>query len=226
MADEYAQEITKQAAARACVALGINRTSSATLDCLADVVRHFSQSLSANIMERSEISSRAQPGIHDILSVLSDPSKPDSWDKLRDFAFENVKEPTVASSTRWNQPFPHDVPDFPERQKRRHDERSFTHENRIKASHVPEFLPPYPPLHTYKRTVPSGKKRVQSNVGNEVDNEAAQRAKRQATIKSVEESLLKIESSADGNISATSSSLSSSSSASSSSSSSSSSRPS
>ena len=210
MADEYAQEITKQAAARACVALGINRTAPATLDCLADVVRHFSQSLSANVMERSEISSRAQPGIHDILSVLSDPSKPDAWDKLRDFAFENVKEPTL-SSTRWNQPFPHEVPDFPERQKRRHDERSFTHENRIKAAHVPEFLPPYPPLHTYKRTVPSGKKRVQSNVVSEIDSEAVQRAKRQATIKSVEESLLKIESSADGNISASSSSSSSSS---------------
>ena len=211
MADEYAQEITKQAAARACVALGYQRTTPATLDCLADLVQHYIQSLSSNILEISEISGRVQPGIQDVLSALSDPAKPDSWDKLRDFAFENVKDPTLASETKWCQPFPHEVPDFPERQKRRHDERLYSHEIRIKAAHVPDFLPPYPPLHTYKRTVPSGKKRVHSSTVSDggIEEDPSIRAKRVAAVKSVEESLTRIESSADGATSSFSSSTSS-----------------
>ena len=118
-------------------------------------------------------------------------SKPDSWRSLRDFAFENVKNPTQESNVRWSQPFPHTVPDFPERQKRRHDEHISG--DRIRGSHVPSFLPPYPPIHTYKRSIQSIKK---VSVKAE-DEDPAQRKKRIANIKSLEESLVKIESSVD-----------------------------
>jgi hypothetical protein len=105
-ADDYAREITKQAAARACVALGNNiintsiflvcsltfvdkyinhleqsllffnlgfkQSQISTLDCLADLVRHYIQSLSANTLEISEIAGRVHPGIQDVMSVLGD----------------------------------------------------------------------------------------------------------------------------------------------------------
>lgn len=118
-------------------------------------------------------------------------SKPDSWKNLRDFAFENVKNPTQESNVRWSQPFPHTVPDFPERQKRRHDEHISS--DRIRGPHVPSFLPPYPPLHTYKRSIQSVKK-VSVKVE---DEDPSQRKKRLANIKGLEESLVKIENSAD-----------------------------
>lgn len=66
------------------------------------------------------------------------------------------------------------------------------HDTRVKAHHAPSFLPPYPPLHTYKRTVAGSKKRMLQSVPNE-DDESAQRFKRLAAVKSVEESLVKIE---------------------------------
>lgn len=93
MADAYAREITNQAVARACVALGkiathllptsrqlktvimtagYKETQITTLDCLADLVRHYIQSISANLLESSETSGRVHPGIQDLMSVLGD----------------------------------------------------------------------------------------------------------------------------------------------------------
>ena len=51
---------------------GVKQTNAAVLECLADLVRHYIQSVSANILETCEISGRVQPGIQDIMSVLSD----------------------------------------------------------------------------------------------------------------------------------------------------------
>lgn len=110
---------------------------------------------------------------------------------MRDFAFANVKNPTQESNVRWSQPFPHVVPDFPERQKRRHEEHISV--DRAKGAHVPDFLPPYPPIHTYKRTIQSTKK---SSIKIE-DEDASQRKKRMASVRNMEESLIKIENSAD-----------------------------
>ena len=110
---------------------------------------------------------------------------------MRDFAFENVKDPKQESDKHWSQPFPYEVPDFPERQKRRYEEPVVVHSARHKAPHAPSFLPPYPPIHTFKKTIPGTKKRSHRI---EKDDET-QRAKRQNVVKSVENSLVKIESS-------------------------------
>ena len=118
-------------------------------------------------------------------------SKPDSWKNLRDFAFENVKNPSQESNVRWSQPFPHAVPDFPERQKRRHEEHISV--DRVRGPHVPDFLPPYPPVHTYKRSIQSTKK-IAVKIE---DEDTAQRKNRIANIKGLEDTLIKIESSVD-----------------------------
>ena len=112
---------------------------------------------------------------------------------MRDFAFENVKNPTQESNVRWSQPFPHTVPDFPERQKRRHEEHISS--DRVRGSHVPEFLPPYPPVHTYKRSIQN----VKRNIIKIEDDDIVSRKNRTANIKSLEETLVKIENSVDKN---------------------------
>ena len=110
---------------------------------------------------------------------------------MRDFAFENVKIPTQESKVRWSQPFPHTVSDFPERQKRRHEE--IISGDRIKGAHVPDFLPRYPPVHTYKRSIQTSKKAAIKLE----DEDSSQRKKRITNTKALEDSLSKIESTAD-----------------------------
>ena len=51
---------------------GYKETQISTLDCLADLVRHYIQSISANTLEISETSGRVHPGIQDLMSVLGD----------------------------------------------------------------------------------------------------------------------------------------------------------
>lgn len=92
---------------------------------------------------------------------------------------------------RWSQPFPHVVSDFPERQKRRHEE--IISGDRVKGAQVPDFLPRYPPVHTYRRSIQTSKK---SSVRLE-DEDSSQRKKRIANTKALEDSLTKIESTAD-----------------------------
>ena len=102
-----------------------------------------------------------------------------------------MKNPTQESNVRWSQPFPLTVPDFPERQKRRHEEHVSA--DRARGAHVPDFLPCYPPVHTYKRSIQSNKK-VSVKIE---DEDSSQRKKRMANIKGLEDSLMKIESSVD-----------------------------
>lgn len=52
--------------------LGYKETQITTLDCLADLVQHYIQSISANLLEASETSGRVHPGIQDLMSVLGD----------------------------------------------------------------------------------------------------------------------------------------------------------
>ena len=106
-----------------------------------------------------------------------------------------MKNPTLQSLSRWSQPFPQNISDFPVRQTRRHDEHISIHDHRIRGAHVPVHLPPYPPVHTYKRTIPvNNKKRTHSSQSGPSGDESNRRQKRLLAIKSVEESLIKIES--------------------------------
>jgi Bromodomain associated len=52
--------------------IGYKETQISTLDCLADLVRHYIQAVSANTLEVSEISGRVHPGIQDVMSIFGD----------------------------------------------------------------------------------------------------------------------------------------------------------
>ena len=68
----YAQEIAKQAVARAAFARGVKKIDQVALDAIADVLRHYIQSVGEGAKERAELAGRAAPGIHDVLKVLEE----------------------------------------------------------------------------------------------------------------------------------------------------------
>jgi len=70
MDDEYANEITKLAVARACLALGFKQCERSALDSMADILQNYMRMLGANAQEQTEISGRVHAGIQDLIPVL------------------------------------------------------------------------------------------------------------------------------------------------------------
>ena len=70
MGDEFALEITKRAIARACGALDFKFASPSALNVLADVVRHYIQSVGENCRDHAELAGRSAPGLFDVVSAL------------------------------------------------------------------------------------------------------------------------------------------------------------
>jgi histone H3/H4 len=70
MADDFSKEILRHAAARACLALDYKQAHASVLDCLADIVVHYIESLGERIHDNAEMAGRAVPGIHDCISSL------------------------------------------------------------------------------------------------------------------------------------------------------------
>lgn len=70
MDNEYAQELTKHAIVRAAAGLGIKQIRAECLDSLADVIRHYVQSIGVATKENAELSGRAMAGIQDLIPAL------------------------------------------------------------------------------------------------------------------------------------------------------------
>ncbi|RYH07267.1 hypothetical protein EON65_41935 [archaeon] len=66
----YAQELAKQAVARAAFARGVKNVDKVALDAISDVLRHYIQNLGEGAKDQAELAGRAAPGIHDVLKVL------------------------------------------------------------------------------------------------------------------------------------------------------------
>jgi hypothetical protein len=91
MSEEYSRTISKQAIARASLALGFKNANPDVLESLSDVLAHFIEKLSRESLHNAELHGRAQPGIQDTLQSLESlrPLK-SSWTDLRDFAFPDL----------------------------------------------------------------------------------------------------------------------------------------
>ena len=98
-ADEFARTVTKQAIARASVALGYKEAHTAVIDSLADIVRHFIEKVSRVAREIAEEHGRAQPGVQDIMYAL-DTIQPmnTSWSELAQFAFPEAPSASGAGA--------------------------------------------------------------------------------------------------------------------------------
>ena len=179
MSKTYAKELTKVSASLVCRRLGFTRTSDAVLESLADVVRHFIETLAIQIQEIGENSGRSTAGIQDLLPLLN----PD-WKTLREFAFEDVKG--AQRRPRWQEPFPLAVPDFPLPAK----EHSVSIlGDQARGDHVPSHLPLYPPAHTYIQTAHLSKSKKRP-----ADATSAEDAKRRMTeARRIQSSLIRLE---------------------------------
>ena len=97
--DEFARLVTKQAIARASVALGYKEAHLAVVDSLADIVRHFIEKVSRVAREVAEEHGRAQPGVQDIMYAL-DIIQPmnTSWSELAQFAFPEAQSTSAIAA--------------------------------------------------------------------------------------------------------------------------------
>ena len=70
MEETYANEITKQAIARACIALGFKNAHKSAIDALADILQYYISTIAVSTRDQSEISGRAIAGVQDIFPIL------------------------------------------------------------------------------------------------------------------------------------------------------------
>ena len=121
-----------------------------------------------------------------------------SWRDLKSFAFEDAKNPSLVSNSKWCQPFPYDIPHFPVSSSHSSSKNEYKNDSSsFKDSFVPQHLPSYPPAHTYKKA--NSKKRnvkdIYSTDGDHKDGKPV--VKKISAIKHAQESLTKIEDSID-----------------------------
>ena len=70
MAEEYAQQISHQAVARACIALDFKSSYSNVISALSDVATKYIQNLAETAKDYAESSGRASIGVSDIFAAL------------------------------------------------------------------------------------------------------------------------------------------------------------
>lgn len=139
----------------------------------------------------AEAAGRPVIGTQDIIYALEQ-TRPSStnWKELRDFAFVNVKEPDMRDDdggTKWRMPFLHKVPPFPVHVRR--SEAPVSENVTEKRPEIPDHFPPFPPVHTYKRSDTKSKKRNRS------ENSSHSASKK--SVQSVQKSLSRIEDAAE-----------------------------
>lgn len=113
-----------------------------------------------------------------------------------------MKNPKTVSSSKWNQPFPYEVPVFPiDGSKAKVIDYRLPSEQAVRDPYVPLHLPAYPPAHTYKRIQQISKKRVSGNteVSENTNSSVPPKVKQRKgnNLKSIQQSLSIIENSVD-----------------------------
>ncbi|CAM9760644.1 unnamed protein product [Phaeothamnion confervicola] len=168
--DGFARRITAQAVARACLALDIIEAPPLAIAAVTDATASFIDRVGAFAKAAAEAGGRVEPNLTDFLAAFQMLSPPIRWQDIRYFA-----EGDEATHP-WQQPFHHAVPNFPVRKRRRVEEARAVSGLGAPSSpgpgsttpgsddacelprppHVPAFMPPLPPLQTFRSTpVPS-----------------------------------------------------------------------
>mmetsp|Transcript_21690 Transcript_21690/g.31564 ORF Transcript_21690/g.31564 Transcript_21690/m.31564 type:complete len:275 (+) Transcript_21690:41-865(+) len=201
MSDEFSREVTRRAVARACLALDYKNAQSSALDSLADVVKHFIQTVGVEMHNCAETSGRADPGIFDCKSALSavEGSKMPIWRELQTFAFGSRHGSTGKVSTVWCQPFPGSVPTFPTATPLPATVSVPASAECVAPKHKSlSHLPALPPSRTYSRTPGSAEEGLKYSEGKrkaaEVGlSEGSKRARRIQASKNIQASLARLD---------------------------------
>jgi histone H3/H4 len=70
MAEEFSQAITRQAIARAALALDFKEADEDALQCLAEVMQRYLETIGVAVQSSAEASGRAYPGSQDAIAAL------------------------------------------------------------------------------------------------------------------------------------------------------------
>ena len=159
---DYEDKVCRAAAAHVCLAVGASRTVPSVLRTLADVTKQYIATVGVHAKGAAEIGGRTEVSAVDIL-VATKQMGPGgcSWRDLNEFAFNEVGP--------WQQPFHAEVPVLPARK------RKLEHFATVgggggaggipvaddgRPPHIPPWLAPLPPKHTYKKTCSNAVKKT------------------------------------------------------------------
>ena len=150
---DYEDKVCRAASAHVCLAVGASRTYPSVLDTLADVTKHYIATLGLHAKGAAKIGGRTEVSAVDVL-VATKQMGPGgcSWRDLNEFAFNEVGP--------WQQPFHAEVPVLPARKRKREHfatvgvggSAAGAVADDGRPPHIPLWLAPLPPKHTYKKT--------------------------------------------------------------------------
>mmetsp|Transcript_15147 Transcript_15147/g.28511 ORF Transcript_15147/g.28511 Transcript_15147/m.28511 type:complete len:250 (-) Transcript_15147:1524-2273(-) len=210
MADEFSRDVTRQAIARAALALDFKEANEEVMDVLAEVMHRYIETIGVVSQSNAELAGRAYPGTQDVIAALDNEkfTTKTQWRELSAFAFgksdhssasttaQSSTTSSAGKSTVWSQPFPFPVPSFPcappvSDSKQQPFGRKITPLEQAPPAHFPAHFPPFPPAHTYKSTstASTSVKRAASSA----PDEAQQRAKRLQVAKNMQQSITALE---------------------------------
>eukprot|EP00616_Rhizochromulina_sp_CCMP1243_P010185 CAMPEP_0118964072 /NCGR_PEP_ID=MMETSP1173-20130426/1841_1 /TAXON_ID=1034831 /ORGANISM="Rhizochromulina marina cf, Strain CCMP1243" /LENGTH=222 /DNA_ID=CAMNT_0006912493 /DNA_START=115 /DNA_END=783 /DNA_ORIENTATION=+ len=141
----FSHRVCVQAAAHICLALGFERTYPAVLDTIADVIKHYVETIGSHAHAITEHGGRQDVTAIDIIAAMKQLSPhPVNWQELRRFAFNEQGS--------WQQPFHAEIVRYPLHKRPRDHYAGVEEGASERPAHIPAFLPPLPPPHTHQRT--------------------------------------------------------------------------
>ncbi len=148
MADNYADKVCRSAVAHVCYRVGASRSYPSVLNTLADVTKEYIKTIGRQSSGVAVNGGRADVSAVDIMSGLKQMGYGQAtWMELKKFAFNESGGPS------WHFPCPVEVPMLPVRKrKREHFAVVGSQNTEARPAHIPSWLPPLPPKHTYKKT--------------------------------------------------------------------------
>lgn len=204
MADEFSRDVTRQAIARAALALDFKESDEEALNVLTEVMHRYIETIGIVTQNNAELAGRAYPGTQDVIAALDNEkfTTKTQWRELSAFAFGKSDHASTSSSSSakssvWSQPFPFPVSSFPcvppvSDSKQPSFGRKVTSLEQTPPAHFPAHFPPFPPAHTYKSTSVASTS-VKRPAVSSTSDEAQQRAKRLQVAKNMQQSITALE---------------------------------
>mmetsp|Transcript_2083 Transcript_2083/g.2489 ORF Transcript_2083/g.2489 Transcript_2083/m.2489 type:complete len:252 (-) Transcript_2083:54-809(-) len=144
---DFSHRVCVQAAAHICRAVGCQRAYPSVLDTIADVMKHYIGTIGTHAHAVAAHGGRSKIAATDVLAAMKQMGPdPVDWRSLRDFALNE-------DGASWQQPFHAEIPRLPVKKRKRNYYASVEDEEEdSRPSHIPSFLPPLPPKHSFHRT--------------------------------------------------------------------------
>eukprot|EP00011_Vannellida_sp_DIVA3-517-6-12_P003655 CAMPEP_0114614014 /NCGR_PEP_ID=MMETSP0168-20121206/5430_1 /TAXON_ID=95228 ORGANISM="Vannella sp., Strain DIVA3 517/6/12" /NCGR_SAMPLE_ID=MMETSP0168 /ASSEMBLY_ACC=CAM_ASM_000044 /LENGTH=269 /DNA_ID=CAMNT_0001825039 /DNA_START=54 /DNA_END=863 /DNA_ORIENTATION=+ len=134
MAEQFAREICRVAAAQICKGIGYDSAQVSAIEALTDVIVKYLEEVGYNSHMYAELANRTEGNLHDVRMALADHGV--TITSINTFR-SNVNQVPFAKPL---PQFPVPTAPVPEVE---------VPPEHVPQQHIPEFLPPFPPKHTY-----------------------------------------------------------------------------